>query len=183
MHSQLQPISYGKQVIGGLVVRPDSRQVLEKAAEGHPIEVSSGGAYINLYHVFSRMVAHDRKRFGALQIIRRQIGQSRWRIYVVKNESEVPETELERGYDPKWGRYRRYADQLAAGETLELSTRPEAVKARRAWQLYVPRNKRQHLRSLVEPAARRGWYSVRIVERPKGMQRKSESSSALSRKQ
>jgi hypothetical protein len=160
-----EPIVYGKQDIGGITVRPVSHQVMEKAVEGHPIEVSSGNDYINLYHVFERMVASDKKRLGRLQLVRRQIARSKWHLFVVEDEAEVPEVDLDEGYDPKRGRYKRYAEQLAAGNVVVLPSREEAIKSRRAWQLYVPRAERKHLRSTVRKSGNSGKYAVAVLPR------------------
>lgn len=158
-------ILYAKQEVGGIIVRPDSREVMQKAAEGHPIEVLSGNDYINLYHVFERMRESAPRRYGKMQLVRRQIGRTRWMIYAVRDPSDVPEVELDKGYDPKRGRYKRYAQQLAAGDSLVFSTRGEAVKARRAWQLYVPAEKRRRLRSSVKRVGKSDRYMVMILER------------------
>lgn len=158
-------IIYGKQELGGIIVRPDSRQVMELAAAGHPIEVTSGNDYINLYHVFERLMGSDKRRYAGMKLVRKQFGRERWRLFVVKDDSAIPEVELEEGYDPKRGRYKRYAEQLTAGETVVLSNKKEAIKARRAWQLYVPKNQRRHLRSTVRKCGSKGQYAVVIAQR------------------
>lgn len=162
--AKLPTILYAKQEMNGITVRPDSRAVMRKAVEGHPIEVGSGNDYINLYHVFERMVAGDRK-LSKLKLVRKQIGHSRWLIFVVNDPSAVPDVPLQEGYDPKRGRYKRYAEQLAAGEAVQLPNKVEAIKARRAWQLYVPAEKRRHLRSTIRKVARTGKFLVLILER------------------
>ncbi|PTX91337.1 hypothetical protein [Opitutus sp. ER46] len=160
------PILYAKQEIGGIMVRPDSRAVMRKAIEGHPVEVGSGNDYINLYHVFERMVEGDR-RLGKLKLIRKQIGHSRWLIFVVPENAAAPEVPLVDGYDPKRGRYKRYAEQLAAGNAVQLPSKVEAVKARRAWQLYVPAEKRRQLRSTIRKVPRTGRFLVAVLPREK----------------
>ena len=162
--TKLPTILYAKQEMNGITVRPDSRAVMRKAVEGHPIEVGSGNDYINLYHVFERMVAGDRK-LSKLKLVRKQIGHSRWLIFVVSDPSVVPDVPLQEGYDPKRGRYKRYAEQLAGGEAVQLPNKVEAIKARRAWQLYVPAEKRRHLRSTIRKVARTGKFLVLILER------------------
>ncbi|HVU35282.1 MAG TPA: hypothetical protein VHE61_17735 [Opitutaceae bacterium] len=163
-NSTRTPILYAKQELGGITVRPDSRAVMRKAIEGHPIEVLSGNDYINLYHVFERMVQGDR-RLSKLRLIRKQIGQSRWQIFVVSENAEAPEVPLQDGYDPKRGRYKRLAEQLASGDAVQLSNKVEAVKARRAWQLYVPAEERRHLRSTIRQVPRTGKFLVLVLER------------------
>ena len=118
------------------------------AFAGRPILVTSDKDYINLYHVFARRNCKFpvKKRW---HLVRQQIGPSRWKISVVRNRDEVPARELERNYDPKRGRYKRYVDQLASGDKLSLHSLKEAIKARRAWQLYIPKAARRHLRSSV----------------------------------
>lgn len=157
-------ILYAKQEIGGITVRPDSRAVMRKAVEGHPIEVTSGNDYINLYHVFERMVQADRK-LAKLRLIRKQTGHTRWVIFVVPEKAQTPEVPLQDGYDPKRGRYKRYAEQLATGDAVQLPNKVEAVKARRAWQLYVPADKRRHLRSTIRKVPKTGRYLVMVLER------------------
>lgn len=157
------PIHYGKQTINGLIVRPDSRSVIRKAIEGHPIIVESNNDYINLYHVFERLVAAE--NLGNLCMVRKQVGESCWHLYVVKEKGEAPGVQLQDGYDPKRGRYKRYAEQLAAGNALSFSDKAEAIKARRAWQLYIPVEKRKHLRSSVKKAGRANKFLVCILER------------------
>lgn len=158
------PILYAKQEVNGITVRPDSRAVMRKAIEGHPVEVCSGNDYINLYHVFERMVAGDRK-LSRLRLVRKQIGHSRWMIFVINEAADAPEVPLQEGYDPKRGRYKRYAEQLANGDAVQLTNKAEAIKARRAWQLYVPAEKRRHLRSTIRKVTRTGKYLVLILER------------------
>ncbi len=163
-NTKLAPILYAKQEVNGITVRPDSRAVMRKAIEGHPVEVGSGNDYINLYHVFERMVAGDRK-LSRLKLVRKQIGHSRWLIFVIGEAGEAPDVPLQEGYDPKRGRYKRYAEQLAGGDAVQLPNKAEAIKARRAWQLYVPAEKRRHLRSTIRKVARTGKYLVLILER------------------
>ncbi|PTX96578.1 hypothetical protein [Opitutus sp. ER46] len=139
-------VDYAKREIGGILVRPDSRDVMRKAVEGHPIRVHSASDYVNLYHVFKRM--REAGRAGAnLELVRRQVAQSEWLLFVLPADVNAPKVEIRAGYDPKRGRYRRYAERLAAGEVLHLDSREEAVKARKAWRLYVPLAQRQGLRS------------------------------------
>ncbi len=162
--TKLPLIVYAKQEVGGIMVRPDSRAVMRKAIEGHPVEVRSGNDYINLYHVFERMVDGDRK-LAKLNLIRKQVGQSRWMIFVVPEGGHAPEVPLQDGYDPKRGRYKRYAEQLANGDAVQLPNKVEAVKARRAWQLYVPADKRRHLRSTIRKVPKTGRYLVLVLDR------------------
>jgi hypothetical protein len=161
---KLPSILYAKQEINGITVRPDSRDVMRKAVAGHVIEVGSGNDYINLYHVFERMVAGD-KALSGLKLFRKQVGESRWLMFVGPEGSDIPDVPLQEGYDPKRGRYKRYAEQLAAGDTLVLSEKTEAIKARRAWQLYVPGDKRRHLRSTIRKVAKTGKFLVMVLNR------------------
>ncbi len=159
-----EPIVYGKHIINGLVVRPDSRGVMRRAIEGYPVIVESNNDYINLYHVFERLIkAED---LGNLTLVRKQIGESRWTLYVVREKHDAPKTELQDGYDPKRGRYKRYAEQLAAGNALTFTDKSEAIKARRAWQLYIPVEQRKHMRSSVKSFGKAGKYLVCLI--PKG---------------
>jgi hypothetical protein len=99
-------------------------------------------------------------------LVRQQIGPSQWRLFVVRNRTEVPPLELERNYDPKRGRYKRYAEQLANGDKLILHDKNEAIKARRAWQLYTPKAERRHQRSSVRRVrTAKPAYMVQIVSR------------------
>lgn len=164
--TKLAPIVYAKHEMGGIMVRPDSRAVMRKAIEGHPVEVGSGNDYINLYHVFERMVAAD-KKLSKLRLIRKQVGHSRWLIFVVGENQEAPDVPLQDGYDPKRGRYKRYAEQLAAGDAVQLPNKTEAIKARRAWQLYVPAENRRHLRSTIRKVPKTGKFLVLVLERDK----------------
>ena len=165
MASESKPIIYGITEINGIPVRPNSRDVLIKSLKtGQPIEVLSGNDYINLYHVFERMHEHDRTVRGYV-LVRKQIGQSKWWVFVTKDRGDVPEVELNKGYDPKRGRYKRYAEQLAEGNALTFADKAEAIKARRAWQLYVPQSKRKHLRSRIARVGKSGKYLVSILER------------------
>ena len=155
------PIVYGKQIINGLVVRPDSRSVVRKAIEGYPVLVDSNNDYINLYHVFERLSKAE--QLDNYRIIRKQIGESRWILYVVQEARGVPKAELEDGYDPKRGRYKRYAEQLSEGNALTFSDKSEAIKARRAWQLYIPAEQRKNLRSSVKSLGKSGKYLVCLL--------------------
>jgi hypothetical protein len=158
------PILYAKTEISGITVRPDSRTVMQKAVEGHPVEVTSGNDYINLYHVFERMQARN-PALQKLSLIRKQVGHSRWILFVLGKNQDVPEVELHKDYDPKRGRYKRYAEQLAAGDALKFTTKSEAVKARRAWQLYVPASERRHLRSTIRRVGKSETFMVVIADR------------------
>jgi len=160
-----EPIVYGKQIIDGLVVRPDSRSVIRKAIEGYPVIVDSNNDYINLYHVFERLVKSE--QLGGLRLVRKQVGETRWILYVVSGDSNEPRVDLEDGYDPKRGRYKRYAEQLAEGNALTFSDKSEAIKARRAWQLYVPVGERKHLRSSVKSLGKNGKFLVCLLPKKK----------------
>jgi hypothetical protein len=162
---KLEPIVYGKQVLNGLVVRPDSRSVIRKAIEGYPVVVESNNDYINLYHVFERLVKSE--QLDHLCLVRKQVGESKWVLYAVNDKHEAPRANLSSGYDPKRGRYKRYAEKLASGAALTFSDRGEAIKARRAWQLYTPAEQRKHLRSSVRAAGRGNRFLVCILERRK----------------
>jgi hypothetical protein len=146
--AELPPIVYGTTLLNGIPVKQDSCVVIERAYAGHPILISSDKDYVNLYHVFDR---RNRKLPEMEQrcLVRQQIGPSRWRLFVVRHRDDAPPLELEHHYDPKRGRYKRYAEQLANGDKLILHDKGEAIKARRAWQLYTPKEERRHQRSSV----------------------------------
>jgi hypothetical protein len=146
--TELPPIVYGTTLLNGIPVKQDSCVVIERAYAGHPIMISSDKDYVNLYHVFdrrNRKLPEEERRC----LVRQQIGPSRWRLFVVRHRDDAPPLELEHHYDPKRGRYKRYADQLANGDKLILHDKSEAIKARRAWQLYTPKEERRHQRSSV----------------------------------
>jgi len=146
--AELLPIEYGTTLLDGIPVKYDSRVVIDRAFAGHPILVTSDADYLNLYHVF-------RRRNGRLppqerrHLVRQQIGPSHWRIFVVHQKEQVPPLALQRNYDPKRGRYKRYADQLASGDKLVFHDKSQAIKARRAWRLYTPKAQRRNLRGSV----------------------------------
>ena len=160
-------ILYAQTELNGILARPDSRGVVRKAIEGHPIEVRSGNDYINLYHVFERLQLKD-KALAKLAMVRRQIGSSRWLVGILPAGADFPDVELDEGYDPKRGRYKRYAEQLAAGDALRFNNRQEAIKARRAWQLYVPAAQRKHLRGSVRRIGKSEAFLVIVTERAGG---------------
>ena len=146
--ASLPSIVYGTTLLRGIPVKQDTRVVIERAYAGHPILISSDKDYVNLYHVYdrrNRRLPVDERRY----LVRQQIGPSRWRLFMVRHRDDAPTLELERNYDPKRGRYIRYAAQLAAGEQLVLHDKGEAIKARRAWHLYTPKAERLNLRSSV----------------------------------
>lgn len=157
-------ILYAQTEIGGILARPDSRAVVRKAIEGHPIEVRVGTDYVNLYHVFERLQLRD-KALAKLRMVRRQVGSSRWLVTIVPAGADVPDVELDEGYDPKRGRYKRYAEQLAAGDALRFRNRQEAIKARRAWQLYVPAAERSHSCASVRRIGKSQSFLVMVTER------------------
>ena len=148
LSTEFPPIFYGTTLLNGIPVKQDSCVVIDRAYAGHPILIASDKDYVNLYHVFDR---RNRKLPAGEQrcLVRQQIGPSRWRLFVVRHRDDVPPLELERHYDPKRGRYKRYAEQLANGDKLILHDKGEAIKARRAWQLYTPKEQRRHQRSSV----------------------------------
>jgi hypothetical protein len=163
--AELPPIFYGTTLLNGIPVKQDSRAVIDRAYAGHPILIASDKDYVNLYHVFDR---RNRKLPAGEQrcLVRQQIGPSQWRLFVVRNRAEVPPLELERNYDPKRGRYKRYAEQLANGDKLILHDKNEAIKARRAWQLYTPKAERRQQRSSVRRVrTAKPTYMVQIVPR------------------
>ncbi len=161
----LEPIVYGKQIVNGLVVRPDSRSVVRKALEGHSVVVESNNDYINLYHVFERLIKAE--KLDDIRLVRKQVGESRWMLYAVSDKDIVPKASLQQGYDPKRGRYKRYAEQLASGSALTFSDKSEAIKARRAWQLYIPAERRRNLRSSVRMVGKSGKYLVCLLPKVK----------------
>jgi len=163
--AELPPIAYGTYILNGIPVKQDSRAVIERAYAGHPILIASDKDYVNLYHVFDR---RNRKLPVEEQrcLVRQQIGPSRWRLFVVRHRGDVPPLELVPHYDPKRGRYKRYAEQLANGDKLILHDKGEAIKARRAWQLYAPKEERRHHRSSVRRIRRpKPTFMVQIVPR------------------
>ena len=163
--AELPPIAYGTTLLDGIPVKQDTRVVIERAYAGHPILIASDKDYVNLYHVFAR---RNRKLPVAERrcLVRQQIGLSQWRLFVVRDRDDVPALALEQHYDPKRGRYKRYADQLANGDKLILHDKHEAIKARRAWQLYTPkaarRNQRSSVRRIPGP---KPMYMVEIMAR------------------
>ena len=144
----LPDIVYEPTIIDGVPMKPDSRAVIERAFAGHPILISSQKDYVNLYHVYDRKNARLPSEEQRL-FLRQQIGKNSWRLFIAKSKKELPKVRLEKDYNPRRGRYKRYAEQLAAGARLILHDKAEAIKARRAWQLYTPREERLHLRSAV----------------------------------
>lgn len=160
----LAPILYAKTEIGGITVRPDSREVMKKAAQGHPVLVGSGNDYINLYHVFDRLKEGD-KSLSKKFLMRQQVGPSKWILTVTTDKAEVEQRTLDQGYDPKRGRYKRYAEELAAEGALTLPSREEAVKARRAWQLYTHQSERKEFRTSIRKLPREGGYQVLIFDK------------------
>lgn len=160
----LSPILYAKTELGGITARPNSREVMRKAVLGHPVEVFSINDYINLYHVFRRLQASD-KRVDKFVLVRRKVGESHWTLFVTESRTDVPAAPLDDAYDPVRGRYKRYAAQLASGIELIFVGKTEAVKARRAWQLHVPVKERQLLKSSVMQVGRTSRYRVAILAR------------------
>jgi len=162
---ELPPIEYGKTLLDGIPVRYDSHVVLDRAFAGHPILVTSDADYLNLYHVFrrrNRRLPPQERRC----LVRQQIGPSQWRLYVVSDRDEVPALALVKDYDPKRGRYKRYADQLASGDKLVLHDKNQAIKARRAWRLYTPKAQRRNLRGSVRSLqSAKPTYMVEILAR------------------
>ena len=163
--TELPPIAYGTTMLDGIPVKQDSRAVIDRAFAGQTILISSDKDYVNLYHVFDRrnrkLPVKERRC-----LVRQQIGPSRWRLFVVRDRGEAPALALEDDYNPKRGRYKRYADQLAGGDKLILHDKGEAIKARRAWQLYTPKEERRHLRSAVRHLkTAKPTYMVEILTR------------------
>jgi len=163
-----EPLFYGKKVVDGISLKADSRDSVRRAiTERVPVMITSQNDYINLYHVFTRMV----KTLGSkdkLKLSRQMISESKWIVSVVDakiDKSERPTFTLENGFDPRRGRYKRYAELLTQGDVLAFTDREEAVRARRAWQLYVPKAERKHLRSTIKKVPRNGRFVVSIVER------------------
>ena len=163
--AELPPIVYGTTLLNGIPVKQDSCVVIERAYAGHSILISSDKDYVNLYHVFDRrnrkLPEEERRR-----LVRQQIGPSRWRLFVVRHRDDAPPLELEQHYDPKRGRYKRYADQLASGDKLVFHDKSQAIKARRAWRLYTPKAQRRNLRGSVRPVPNaEPTFVVEIVRR------------------
>ena len=163
--AELLPIEYGTTLLDGIPVKYDSRVVIDRAFAGHPILVTSDADYLNLYHVFRRR----NRRLPPQQqrhLVRQQIGPSRWRVFVVRSKDDAPALALERDYDPKRGRYKRYAGQLASGDRLIFHDKSQAIKARRAWRLYTPKAQRRNLRGSVRSLqSAKPTYVVEILAR------------------
>lgn len=162
MAGSLPPIVFIKTEVNGIAVRPDTQDLVRKALEGHPIDVRCDGDYINLYHVFRRRAMREPK-YAKYAVKRQQIGRSRWIVRILPPKADMPEVQLASDYDPKRGRYKRYAERLQHGKAISVKTEKEAIKARRAWQLYVPGNERKGLRALTRKSG--SGYTVRIVVR------------------
>jgi hypothetical protein len=144
-----EAILYAKQEVNGIIVRPDSKAVMLKAiTETRMVIVLSENDYMNLYHVFERMQNADLKLKG-IKLARRKVGPSKWLLWTVANSPGIPDVKPEHGYNPKRGRYKRYAERLAADESITLHSRDEAAKAQLAWYKYVPPEKRTDLRSTI----------------------------------
>jgi hypothetical protein len=145
------------------MVRPDTRDVVAKAIGGRSIEVRSIDDYLNLYSVFRRIQRKDNK-LANYAVTRVKVGRSRWLVTIAADDAAIPEVQFDQGYDPKHGRYKRYATQLADGEVLTFTSEIEMRKAQRAWHLYVPKSQRTYLRSISEPG-RKGRFELKIVQR------------------
>lgn len=158
---KLPPIRIGPCVIGAVAFRPDPGTVLRLGIAGHVIEVTSEKDYANIYHGFDRLKRTE-AAFAHLSVVRRQVGPSRWLLFVRLGSKAVPEPQRDSNYDPKRGRYQRYAARIANGETLRFTTRAEAVKVRRAWQMYVPRRQRARLRCVICFSGRQK-YALSVV--------------------
>lgn len=161
----LPPIEYTKTEIDGIPARPDSRAIMQKAVDGHPINVYSGNDYINLYHVWDRMVARRPKQFRDLRIVRVQIGNSHWQVFILGSTAKIPDLKFDDGYNPKRGRYKRLAQELRDTGTVVVGSKTEAIKARRAWQLYVPSEKRRALKSSIVKVGRTTDHAVVLKDR------------------
>jgi len=148
----------------GCTLRPASAEFIEIAIRsGRPIVVYSQNDYINLYHVLERRNNRHKTNY---QLPRQQVAESEWILHVCEEGKTPPKAApFARGYNPKRGRYKRYSDMLKGGETLMFQEREEAVKARRAWQLYVPAAKRQSLTGKITRVPHANRWIVRIIER------------------
>jgi hypothetical protein len=63
------------------------------------------------------------------------------------------------------GRYKYYAAQLEQGVQLSFSDEEEGTKARRAWMLYTPREKRRSRTCVVAKLPRSGKCVVSVQEK------------------
>lgn len=163
MSGTKDPIFYGKRIVDGITITPNSRDVIRKAIEeGLPIEVHLQSDYINLYHIFDR---RNRLENLGLQMVRQLVGKDKWLLFITSDKTEVPKVEKDKGFDPKRGRYKQFAAYLQEGTVLTFSDRDEAMKAHRAWRLYIPKAERKHLRGSIRVVAKTKKFMVSVYER------------------
>jgi hypothetical protein len=141
-------------------IKPNKQYYVEALANGQTIGIHSVKEYPTFFKLFRRYC--DRHRLK-MRLHVRQTLPDLWLLIPRKDSEEKPEVVLE-GDWREHGRYKYYAVQLEQGTELSFTDEEEATKARRAWMLYTPKNKRGGRTCVVTKLPRSGKFVVSVQD-------------------
>lgn len=142
-------------------IKPNKQYYVEALAKGQTVGIHSVKEYPTFFKLFRRYCERHRLK---MRLHVRQTLPDLW-LLIPRKESEVkPDVVLE-GDWREHGRYKYYAAQLEQGVQLSFSDEEEGTKARRAWMLYTPREKRRSRTCVVAKLPRSGKCVVSVQEK------------------
>lgn len=141
-------------------IKPNKQYYVEALASGQTVGIHSVKEYPTFFKLFRRYC--DRHRLK-MRLHVRQTLPDLWLLIPRKDSDDKPDVILE-GDWREHGRYKYYAVQLDQGAQLSFTDGDEAAKARRAWMLYTPRDKRRDRSCVITKLPRSGKIVVSVQE-------------------
>jgi hypothetical protein len=139
------PIELQSQLLADLPIKWDYGRLFDLILQGREVVIPDRSHYMNLYvHYRARKSEIDSGRV----LTCRKIGDQRWIVGLVDREA-ARDGNFRAQWDPRYGRLKRYAQELQSGNPLRFDNLREAKYAAHAWRIYTPKAKRGHLRSVI----------------------------------
>lgn len=158
------PIELQHQLLADLPIKWDYGRLFELIIGGREVVIPDRSHYMNLY-------VHYRARKSEIEPGRvltcRKIGEAKWIVGLVDREASR-DGNFRAQWDPRYGRLKRYAQELQNGNPLRFNDKKEAKYAAHAWRIYTPKAKRAHLRSVIHEIDVDKAYLVFV--KPRGME-------------
>jgi hypothetical protein len=155
----LPPIELQNQLLADLPIKWDYGRLFEMIAQGREVVIPDRSHYMNLYvHYRARKSEIDSNRV----LTCRKIEDHKWIVGLVDREA-ARDGNFRAQWDPRYGRLKRYAQELQSGNPLRFDNVREAKYAAHAWRIYTPKAKRANLRSVIRPLERA--FLVYVVPR------------------
>jgi hypothetical protein len=165
----LAPFELKNQLLVDLPIKWDYGRLFEMILKGREVTIPDRSHYMNLYvHYRAR-----RKEISSTSVLTcRKIGEQKWIVGLVDREA-ARDGNFRAQWDPRYGRLKRYAQELQGGNLLRFDDEREAKYAAHAWRIYTPKAKRGHLRSVIEKSEKIGEaggkaFLVRVKPREAG---------------